>query len=166
LNSLADSADGGLMKSAKDIDLVAYCGLNCQDCHGFKGRISDLARDLRKELREERYDKFARMISAHGFGRALGKYDECYQALGAMVKFRCKKGCRDGGGSPYCEIRKCCKGKEIEGCWKCSDFETCEKLDFLRPVHGSAVVKNLRALSRKGPEAFVSGKSLWYSPEG
>lgn len=30
---------------------MAYCGLCCLDCFGYKGKIADLARDLRKELR-------------------------------------------------------------------------------------------------------------------
>ena len=49
--------------------LVAYCGLHCGDCHGFDGRIPDLARDLRKELRKHRYDKFAEFISQYSFGK-------------------------------------------------------------------------------------------------
>jgi hypothetical protein len=33
------------------IDVIAFCGLCCLDCHGYTGKIADLARDLRKELR-------------------------------------------------------------------------------------------------------------------
>ena len=91
--------------------MIAYCGLYCGDCHGYNGRIPDLARDLRKELRDSKYDKFAAFISAYSFGKDFKNYDECYKVLGAMVKFRCKKGCRAGGGSPFCKIRKCCQTK-------------------------------------------------------
>ena len=80
-----------MAKTEKDSDenLIAFCGLVCSDCHGFTGRIPDLARDLRKELRSTRYDLFAHFISTYTFGKDFEKYDECYQVLGAMVKFRC-----------------------------------------------------------------------------
>jgi hypothetical protein len=48
---------------AQDDSLIAYCGLYCGGCHGFSGKIPDLARDLRKELKASRYDKFAEFIS-------------------------------------------------------------------------------------------------------
>ena len=67
----------------RDDSLIAYCGLYCEDCHGFNGRIPDLARDLIKELREARYDKFAEFISGYGFGEDFKNYEECYKVLGA-----------------------------------------------------------------------------------
>jgi len=151
------------MDDKKDENLIAYCGLYCADCHGHNGRIPDLARDLRKELRESRYDKFAGFISTYSFGKDFKNYDECYKVLGAMVKFRCKKGCKSGGGSPFCKIRKCCQKKELEGCWVCEEFENCEKLDFLNPVHGDAHIQNLRKIKKNGAYEFINGKRLWYS---
>lgn len=147
-----------------DSNLIGYCGLYCGDCHGFNGRIPDLARDLRKELRKAKYDKFAGVISESGFGKDFKNYEECYKVLGAMVKFRCRKGCRNGGGSPFCKIRKCSQQKGLEGCWLCEKFESCKELDFLVPVHGDAHKKNLRNIKIKGKDAFVEGKRLWYSP--
>ena len=147
----------------QDENLIAYCGLYCGDCHGFSGKIPDLARDLRKELRAMRYDKFAAFLSQYSFAKDFADYETCYKVLGAMVKFRCRKGCRNGGGSPFCKIRKCAQRKGIEGCWLCEMFENCEKVDFLVPVHGDAHVKNLRAIKRKGKENFVKGKRLWYT---
>jgi len=150
-----------------DRELIAYCGLYCGDCHGYTGTIPDLARDLRKELRAARYDLFAEAISKMPFGKELAHYREAYEALGAMVKFRCKKGCKAGGGPPFCKIRKCCQRKGIDGCWECGEFETCEKLDFLKAVHGDAHIKNLRKLKRSGVEEFLAGKKYWYArPKG
>ena len=143
--------------------LIAFCGLYCGDCHGFQGKIPDLARDLRKELRRMRYDKFAGFISMYSFGKDFQNYDECYKVLGAMVKFRCRKGCRAGGGSPFCKIRKCAKTNELEGCWSCEEYNTCDKLDFLNPVHGDAHRKNLRRIQRTGKDAFLKGKRLWFN---
>jgi hypothetical protein len=145
-----------------DEHLIAFCGLYCGDCHGFTGIIPDLARDLRKELRRMRYDKFAAFISRYNFGKDFKNYDACYEVLGAMVKFRCRKGCRAGGGSPFCKIRKCAQNKAIEGCWVCEELKECDKLGFLNPVHGDAHYQNLRTIARKGTEDFVKGKRLWY----
>ena len=147
------------MSNKSDTHLIAYCGLYCKDCHRYNGKIPDLARDLRKELRRSRYDKFAEFISSYSFGKDFKNYAECYKVLGAMEKFRCRK----GGGSPFCKIRKCCQRKELDGCWLCEKPKTCEKLDFLKPVHGDAHLKNLRAIKRKGKDGFVKGKRHWYS---
>ena len=146
-----------------DASLVAYCGLYCCDCHGFNGRIPDLARDLRKELRKHRYDKFAEFISQYSFGKDFKDYEGCYRVLGAMVRFRCRKGCRKGGGSPFCKIRICAQKRGFDGCWECAEFEDCNKLEFLVPVHGDAHVKNLRKIKRKGKDNFVKGKPFWYN---
>jgi hypothetical protein len=152
-----------MKEKIEDVNLIAYCGLYCADCHGYTGEIPDLARDLRKSLREYRYDLFADFISKSDFGKDFENYDECYKVLGAMVKFRCKKGCRNGGGSPFCKIRKCATKKELDGCWECDHFETCNELVFLENVHGDAYIKNLKNLKKKGKKEFVKGKTLWYN---
>ena len=144
-------------------ELIAYCGLYCGDCFGHKGIVADLARDLRKELRTARFDKTAEFLSTISFFEVYKNYPQCYEVLGALVKMRCKNACKGGGGPPFCKIRKCCQKKEIEGCWECDEFETCEKLDFLIPNHGDAHIKNLRKLKKKGVEEFLAGKKLWYS---
>ncbi|MFC1938937.1 DUF3795 domain-containing protein [Chloroflexota bacterium] len=142
-------------------DLITYCGLYCGDCHGYQQKVPDLARDLRKELRKSKYKKFADAISTNSFGQAFQNYDKCYEVLGAMVRFRCHKGCRAGGGPPFCKIRKCCQKKNMLGCWECSEFESCDKLEFLQAVHDDGHMKNLRIISRKGTEDFVKGKRYW-----
>lgn len=142
-------------------DLIAYCGLYCGDCHGYQQKIPDLARDLRKELRKSKYQKFADFLSTHSFGQSFRDYDKCYQVLGTMVKFRCHKGCRAGGGPPFCKIRKCCQKNGLVGCWECTEFESCDKLDFLRPVHDEGHIRNLRVLKKKGAEEFIKGKRYW-----
>lgn len=141
--------------------LIAYCGLYCGDCFGHKGMVADLARDLRKELRQSKFKKFANFVSTTDFGKVYRDYDKCYEVLGAMVKFRCKKGCRNGGGNPYCAIRKCCLKNKFDGCWQCGDFETCEKLNFLCHVHDDGHIKNLRRIKRNGQKSFLKGKRDW-----
>ncbi len=142
-------------------DLIAYCGLYCGDCFRYKGKIADLARDLRKELRAAKFAGTAEAMAAIPFFDVFKDYDTCYEVLGAMVKLRCNKACRDGGGPPFCEMRKCCQKNGIEGCWQCGEFEVCGKLDFLKPIHGDAHIRNLRILQKKGTEAFFAGTKYW-----
>ena len=149
--------------SKEDRNLIAYCGLYCGDCFGHKGKVADLARDLRKELRQARFEKTAEFMSTFSFFEVFKNYHQCYEVLGALVKLRCKKACKGGGGPPFCKMRKCCQKKGIEGCWECDDFETCEKLDFLVPSHGDAHLKNLRNLKKKGFNDFLKVKKHWYS---
>ena len=148
----------------KNENLITYCGLYCGDCFGHKGTIADLARDLRKELREAHFDKTAEALANIPFFKEYKQYKECYEVLGAMVRFRCHKVCRDGGGPPFCNIRKCCRKKGIQGCWECSEFQTCTKLDFIKESHGNAPIKNLIILKKKGQKAFINGKRQWYAP--
>lgn len=149
--------------SKKREELISFCGLFCESCHGYNGKIPDLARDLRKELRDNRYDLFAKFISTYSFGKDFRGYDERYKVLGVMVKFRCRRGCKGGGGSPFCKLRKCCQKKGIDGCWECDDFETCNELKFLENVHGNAHIKNLRKIKKNGKKEFIENKPLWYS---
>ena len=143
--------------------IVAYCGLFCNECFSHTGKIADLARDLRKELRQTRFDKTAESLSTLSFFKVFKEYPSCYDVLGAMVKLRCKNACRNGGGNPFCAIRKCCVKKGFEGCWQCDEFEDCSKMDFLKANHGDAHLKNLRKIRRKGKEEFLKGKKYWYS---
>jgi len=142
-------------------DLVTYCGLYCGDCFGHQENIPDLARDLRKELRQAKFAKTAEFLSANSFFEVFKNYQQCYDVLGALVKFRCRKACRGGGGPPFCKMRKCCQRKGIEGCWQCEEFETCENLNFLKPLHGDAHLKNLRVLKETGVDNFLEGKRYW-----
>jgi hypothetical protein len=142
-------------------ELIAYCGLYCGDCNSYKGKIADLARDLRKELRAANFEKEAALKSEISFFAAFKNYPQCYEVLGEMVKMRCKRTCRGNGGPPGCKMRDCCRKKEIEGCWECTDFETCKKLDFLRTFHDDAHLKNLRILKKSGVDSFIKGKRNW-----
>ena len=133
-------------KSPVNNDLIAYCGLSCSQCFNHKGKIADLARDLRKELRDEKFQVAAEGLSK--YFKQFQDYPQCYEVLGAMVRLRCKRTCRGGGGPPACKIRTCCQTKGIEGCWSCEGFESCGKLDFLKPIHGSEHLDNLRKIKK------------------
>lgn len=147
---------------SKELDCIAYCGLYCGDCFGHTQKIADMARDLRKEFRDNRFDKLAPVFAEIPFFKEFKDYNKCYDLLGLLVKLRCKKMCRGGGASPTCAIRICAKKRKLEGCWQCDEFSTCEKLKVLEPNHGQAVIKNLRKIKKVGPAEFVKGKKHWY----
>jgi hypothetical protein len=142
-----------------DVNSIAYCGLHCGDCPNQSGEIADLARDLRKKLREYHFERVAPGLAT--FFKPFADYESCYETLGAMVKLRCKRGCRDNGGPLQCKIRNCCRQYDFQGCWQCTDFETCEKLQFLTATHGDGHTKNLRAINRRGVDTFLKGKRYW-----
>jgi len=144
---------------------IAYCGLYCAECPNRVGIIADQARDLRKELRRYRFDKTAELLSSFSFFKTFKKYPDCYEVLGAMVKLRCGKSCRNGGANPGCKIRACAQTMQLDGCWQCGEFESCDKLKFLEGNHGQAHTKNLKILKKKGVEGFLEGKKHWYAPK-
>lgn len=138
---------------------MGYCGLYCGDCLNYKGEIADMARDLRKKLRESKFDRVSAGLSK--YVKELNNYEQCYEVLGGMVRLRCKRGCRNGGGNPGCKIRNCCIKKGIEGCWECGDVEDCSKHDFLKTIHEDACIKNLKKIKTAGVDGFIDGKRYW-----
>lgn len=143
----------------EDKNLIAYCGLYCGNCINYKGEIADLARDLRKKLREAKFTRIAQGLSK--FFKEFEYYEQSYKTLGAMVRLRCKEGCLNGGGPPFCKIRTCCQKKNLHGCWECEEFESCTKLALLKAIHEDAHIKNLRNIKSKGINKFLEGDKYW-----
>jgi len=144
-----------------DKELVAYCGLYCGDCFGYRQKIPDLAGDLKKELDECNFKRNADFFAQIPFFKPFRHYNEFYKLLGFLENLRCDKACRGGGGPPFCEIRKCCQENDMEGCWECHEFENCKKLDFLRAVHDDAYIRNLKIIKNKGVDEFIKGETYW-----
>jgi hypothetical protein len=142
-------------------EYVSYCGLFCPDCPLFAGIVSDLVRDLRKELRRVEYDKFAKYVCKFSVGKELEKFKECYSVLGTLMKFRCEKGCRLGGGAENCQIRHCNQEQNLDGCWQCKKYKYCTKLDTLNALHGNAHRKNLEIIEKVGISEFINGNKGW-----
>ena len=106
----------------QSFDLIGYCGLNCADCFSYKKTVSEAAKTLRRELRTAKLKDLWTDIPF------LGEYNTFKKSLDGLAMMRCKKACREGGGNPWCKIRKCAPKVEYVGCWECSDFESCNKL--------------------------------------
>jgi len=93
-------------------DLIAYCGLYCGECINHKGEIADLARDLRKKLREAKFDRVSRGLSK--YFKEFNKYQECYEVLGAMVRLRCKKHVRMVEVHPFVKSENVARRKDMK----------------------------------------------------
>lgn len=139
-------------------ELLGYCGEYCGDCFAHEGTLADLARDLRGEFRAARFADTAALLSRVPRFKVFAAYPQCYDMLGALVRFRCKRACRGGGGNPKCAIRLCCVRKDLAGCWECGEFEDCSKLCAPEPDRGEAVIRKLRVIKRRGVAAFIDGR--------
>lgn len=80
-----------LIPKNEDENLVSYCGLYCGDCYNYTGSIADMTRDLRKELKKNKFTEIAKVMPFKEFNN----YQECYECLSAMEYLRCE-GCKDG----------------------------------------------------------------------
>jgi len=129
------------MPETKPDALMAYCGIDCSKCFGYTKTVSEAAKQLRRTMRAE---KIKRVWPSMPF---LGDYDAFKKDLDALAGLRCK-GCLDGGGNPFCKIRKCCLERDYRTCGQCGDFEACEKLAFLEPGHKDEHLKNLRKIRK------------------
>jgi hypothetical protein len=103
--------------------------------------ISEAARSLKKELE-----------NPHICGKTSSLSGSFLADLDGLISLRCPKICKEGGGNPECLIRKCCIQKGIDGCWKCSDPETCGKLK-------EQYVHNIRRIKELGFEGYLKERS-------
>ena len=149
-----------------DDDLTGYCGLYCGDCIRYRSRASELATDLLKEFQKTRFSEYARVkqtqISDFEY------YEHMVSLLAHVSRLRCEVPCRLGGDGcmASCQIIECVKGKSFDGCWECSEYETCTKMDFLKPFHGGTPAHNLGKIKEFGigdwlstEESFIRGRN-------
>jgi hypothetical protein len=139
---------------ARKKELVAYCGLYCGDCVKFKGNISKLASELKNELKKENFDKIAPTL--HG----IENYNDFINMLSTLTELGCEVGCRDGGGTPECEIKICCLDKGFETCAECDKFQICPELAGVPMIQCGVVsyVKELERIRDVGLEKWLSEK--------
>jgi hypothetical protein len=130
--------------------LTAYCGLYCGDCIRFNCRASGMSALLLDELERIHFTEYS--IVKRNQAKELENYDSMIAALKVISEIKCKVPCRLGGDgcNGSCQIILCVRDKTIEGCWECSEFETCNKLDFLKPFHGDTPLINLRKIKEFG----------------
>ena len=146
----------------KDEGLTAYCGLYCGDCIRFRSRASDLCADLLDELKRSHFQEYSKVKRCHAKG--LEHYESMITALEGISALKCEVPCRLGGDgcNGSCQITQCVKEKAIEGCWECTEFEGCDKFDFLKPFHGDAPLKNLRKIREFGIDSWAIYREKCY----
>jgi hypothetical protein len=150
-------------KNSLEAELTAYCGLYCGDCLRYRSKAAGLARDLMSELQAVQFDKYAAVKSATV--KELEHYNECLEVLDAVVKLGCDTPCKAGGDgcSGPCEIKRCVKSKNLEGCWECDELEGCDKFEFFKPIHGNTTKGNLRKIKEYGLNGWVEHREKFYS---
>lgn len=116
-------------------ELVTSCGLYCDLC-GSRGRIPQRAQHLRDSMAEEGYEFW---------GKELPGFTEFWKFLDTLCDHeKACPGCRQGGGPPFCSIRKCCQKKGYNVCVFCEDY----------PCH------RIEALARGYPTLVADGKRM------
>jgi hypothetical protein len=140
-------------------ELIGCCGLYCRDCPSYTQAVANLAADLRKQLRKDKFDQYAGAMAKMPKLKPFENYKSGMALLEAIATIRCE-GCKAGGWDGNCQIRKCAKVKNFKGCWGCDLFEFCEKLKALGSSGDLTYLKNLRSIKKHGSEAFVRSKNL------
>jgi hypothetical protein len=146
----------------KEKDLTAYCGLYCGDCIRYKCRASELADELLNEIDKNNFTEYAKIKRTHK--KEFENFKSFISLLKAISEIKCEIPCGLGGDGcgGKCEIIACVSTKGFEGCWECSDFERCDKFEFLKPFHGDAPLKNLRKIKELGIENWAKTREKCY----
>jgi len=150
------------MKKMNEKNLTAYCGLYCGDCIRYQSKASDLAKDIIKELGNTNYAEYAKIKKQQM--PQMENYETMVQVLTVISTIKCDIPCTQGGDGcgGSCQIRKCVKNKTLQGCWLCVEFETCDKLKFLKTFHGEAPLNNLRKIKEMGIDSWVNYREKCY----
>ena len=140
----------------------AYCGIFCPDCIRYKNKYTEHASQLKAELEEVKFDKYAEIDTP--FGANFRKYEEFSEVLNELVKSQCDNPCRVGGGCSGnpCKIMECCISKHFEGCWECSELDDCDKFDILTPRCGETPKNNVKLIKQHGIQNWVPLKGKFY----
>ncbi|MGY5854152.1 MAG: DUF3795 domain-containing protein [Candidatus Thorarchaeota archaeon] len=108
--------------------LTTYCGLYCPGCALYQGKVAKRADSLRRLISSYELDKSAEVLAAED--SRFANFSKLSETLGALSeKFGDCAGCRNGGGSPNCDVRSCAQDRGYSTCSDCTDMESCGKLD-------------------------------------
>lgn len=133
---------------SEDVDklkLVTYCGLYCELCAG-RRRIPKQADVLRESMAKEGYE---------AWGKEIPGFNEFWKFLTNLCdpETNCV-GCRQGGGPPFCSIRKCAREREVDICVFCENYP-CERIEMLGKGYPTLIPDGKR-IKEIGIEAWIS----------
>jgi len=114
-------------------ELTSYCGLYCSDCIPSNEDLFSSIEKLDNLLEKLQFGEYANLRSKDR--PKLSQYPIFSEMLKEMELLKCPAPCRNGGGKKECNIRVCCKSNNHEGCWECSNRESCYILKPLIKAH-------------------------------
>lgn len=121
---------------------AAYCGLHCENCYQ-RAKIGPEAARLLSSMRRLDYERFGHMIP---------DFPAFWNFLTNLTESGGCRGCRGGGGNPYCKIRICAEEKENIMCAACGEYPCGEFADAFR--HYPMLQDDNRLLLEKGWEKW------------
>ena len=140
-----------------DIDeakkLLGYCGIYCGKCGMYKGRIiAKVADDLKELIETHGYPEWVPQFGGIDF-----KFAEFQKGLAYFTKENsgcyCQEPCKDGGGVPDCEIKKCAEEQGVEICFQCSDYPCKHFSQFLK--RHPEIPKEYERFNKLGSEEWI-----------
>ena len=105
-------------------DLVAPCGDYCGGC----GQYNGLIRETAKQMRE-----FADLYGFEFRFKEAFDFKQFVKGLEWFIDNAKCPGCRQGGGPPWCEVRKCCSEKGWRICFECREFPRSKFAEYADP---------------------------------
>jgi hypothetical protein len=142
-----------------DEKFTAFCGLCCIDCIPSNRDFFHLVHNLGEALSVLQFDEYAWLKAERN--PVFSEYPTFIKVLKEIESLKCPGPCREGGGKPECEVRKCVRGNGYPGCWECKDRRTCTKLDSLRLVHPN-LDYHLDLIGKYGPKNWISKRKVHY----
>jgi hypothetical protein len=101
--------------------------------------------------------------------KSFERFSTFLEVLDGLINLQCKTTCREAGGCSIggvthkCEALKCINEKDLQGCWECEDFVSCEKLSFLKRNYGDTIDGNLEVIRNNGIKAVKSRGNAYYA---
>ena len=147
---------------SKEIE-IAYCGLYCGQCIIRNGKISEKSEQLLEIFKTDDCKKLVDGLPKFfpEIHIESNEYETCIKFLQTMKFLDCNEVCKKTGGTSKCKIKNCCIEKKLDGCWLCENFENCEILDSLTPIHKRANIKNIKTIRENGISSFLKGEKYW-----
>ncbi len=151
-----------------DSRLTSYCGLYCKDCIPSKTEFYAVADRLQGLLEELQFVKYAGLKAGQTYwaeaNSAFKHYPEFLAVLQAIRDLECPSICREGGGykGDRCEIKKCAVAKGFDGCWQCSDYQSCRLLEPMKSFH-PYLEEHLALIKTEGMENWSKKRKGHYT---
>jgi hypothetical protein len=148
--------------------LTSYCGLYCKDCIPSKTELYAVAARLQGLLEELQFVKYAGLKAGQTYwaeaNPAFKHYPEFLAVLQAIRDLECPSICREGGGykGDRCEIKKCAIAKGFDGCWQCSDYQSCKLLEPMKSFHPH-LEEHLALIKTEGMENWCKKRKGHYT---